>query len=192
LGNVDSNLSKIDGLLSSLTQKVDLIVLPEMFSTGFTMKPERFAEKTNGKSITWLREKAKIIGSAFVASVMIEDDGKYYNRAFFVFPDGEYLCYDKRHLFSYGGEDKKFTAGKSRLVVEYLGWRICPLVCYDLRFPVWSRNNNDYDLLIYIASWPKVRQSVWSIMPVARAIENQCYVATVNRVGSDKTCDYSV
>jgi len=189
LGDIEANLNKIDNLLSSLTQKVDIIVLPEMFSTGFTIKPERFAEKPNGSAVKWLCEKAKTTNTAFVASVMIEDDEKYYNRAFFVFPNGEYLCYDKRHLF--GGEKKEFTAGKSRLVVEYLGWRICPLVCYDLRFPVWSRNNNDYDLLIYLASWPKARQSVWSVLPVARAMENQCYVATVNRVGSDKTGDYS-
>lgn len=190
LGDADANLKNIDSLLASCSADADIIVLTEMFSTGFTMKPELFAEACDGKAVKWLQAKAKSFNSAVVASVMIEDEGKYCNRAFFVFPDGKYACYDKRHLFSYGGEDKKFEAGKSLLVVEYSGWRICPLVCYDLRFPVWSRNSNNYDLLIYMASWPSVRQNVWSILPVARAIENQCYVATVNRVGSDKTGNY--
>ena len=191
LGDIESNLKHIDNMLVSLSQKADIIVLTEMFSTGFTMKPEIFAEPVDGKTVKWLQAKAKELNSAFVASVMIDDNGKYYNRAFFVFPNGEYLYYNKRHLFGYGGEDKKFEAGKSRLVVEYLGWRICPLVCYDLRFPVWSRNCNDYDLLIYMASWDSARQNVWNVLPVARAIENQCYVATVNRVGNDKTGNYS-
>jgi len=191
LGDVDANLKNIDTLLASCCQKADIVILPEMFSTGFITKPELFAETADGKTVAWLQAKAKMLNSAFVASVMIADCGKYYNRAFFVFPTGEYLYYDKRHLFGYGGEDKKFEAGKSRLVVEYLGWRICPLVCYDLRFPVWSRNCNDYDLLIYVASWHKARQNVWRLLPVARAIENQCYVATVNRTGSDKTGNYA-
>jgi predicted amidohydrolase len=191
LGDVDENLNKIDCLLKSFTQKADIIVLTEMFSTGFTMKPERFAEPVNGKAVNWLRAKAQKSDSAFVASVMIEDNGKYYNRAFFVYPDGHYVYYDKRHLFGYGGENTKFTEGKSLLIVEYSGWKICPLVCYDLRFPVWSRNVHNYDLLIYMASWPNTRQNVWSVLPVARAMENQCYVAAVNRVGSDKTGNYS-
>lgn len=191
LGDIDANIGKIDSLLSTKTRKADIIILTEMFSTGFTMKPELFAESVNGKAVTWLRRKANELDSAIIASVMIEDSGKYYNRAFFVYPDGRYDCYDKHHLFSYGGEDKKFTAGKSLLIVEYSGWKICPLVCYDLRFPVWSRNVHNYDLLVYIASWPNARQKVWSILPVARAMENQCYVATANRTGSDKTGNYS-
>ena len=191
LGDIDTNLKNIDNLLTSFHQKADIIILTEMFSTGFAMKPELFAESVDGKAVKWLQAKAKALDSAFVASVMSADGDKYYNRAFFVFPNGEYACYDKRHLFSYGGEDKKFEAGKSRLIVEYLGWRISPMICYDLRFPVWSRNCNDYDLLIYIASWPKIRQNAWSILPIARAVENQCYVATVNRTGSDKTNNYS-
>ena len=191
LGDTDANLKNIDSLLASFSQKADIIVLTEMFSTGFTMKPELFAEPVDGKTVKWLQAKSKAYDAAFVASVMIDDCGKYYNRAFFVFPSGEYAWYDKRHLFSYGGEDKKFEAGKSRLIVEYLGWRICPLVCYDLRFPVWSRICNDYDLLVYMASWTNARQNVWSILPVARAMENQCYVATVNRTGNDKTGSYS-
>jgi predicted amidohydrolase len=191
LGNIDANLNRIDSLLNSFTQNANIIILTEMFSTGFSMKPELFAETVDGKAVNWLREKAKTLKSAIVASVMIDDNGKYYNRAFFVYPDGKYNYYDKRHLFGYGGEDKKFTAGKSLLVVEYLGWKICPLVCYDLRFPVWSRNVHNYDLLVYMSSWPEARQKVWSVLPVARAMENQCYVATVNRVGNDKTGDYS-
>ncbi|MDR1197782.1 MAG: nitrilase family protein [Prevotellaceae bacterium] len=191
LGDVDANLNKIDNLLNLFTQKADIIILTEMFSTGFSMKPERLAETANGKAVKWLIEKAQAFKSAIVASVMTEDDGKYYNRAFFVYPDGHYVYYDKRHLFGYGGEDTKFTAGKSLLTVEYSGWKICPLVCYDLRFPVWSRNVCRYDLLIYVASWPDARQNVWSVLPVARAMENQCYVATANRVGNDKTGNYS-
>jgi len=191
LGDIDANLNKIGNLLNTNTHNADLIILTEMFSTGFSMKPERFAEPTNGKALTWLCEKAKITGSAFAASVMIEENAKYYNRAFFVYPDGKYVWYDKRHLFSYGGEDKKFTAGKSPLIIEYLGWKICMQVCYDLRFPVWSRNVYNYDLLVYVASWTQARQSVWSVLPLARAMENQCYVAAVNRVGSDKTGDYA-
>jgi predicted amidohydrolase len=190
LGDVDANLGNVDNLLASFHQKADIIVLTEMFSTGFAMKPELFAEPADGKAVKWLQTKAKAFNSAIVASVMIDDNGKYYNRAFFVFPDGKYACYNKRHLFSYVSENKKFEAGKSRLVVEYLGWRICPMICYDLRFPVWTRNCNDYDLLIYIASWPKVRQKAWSILTVARALENQSYVAIVNRTGSDKTNSY--
>jgi predicted amidohydrolase len=191
LGDVDANLKNIDNMLTSCSQKADIIVLTEMFSTGFTMKPELFAEPVNGKAVKWLQTKAKALNSAFIASVMIDDGGKYYNRAFFVFLNGEYTCYNKRHLFGYGGVNKKFEAGKLRLVVDYLGWRICPLVCYDLRFPVWSRNCNDYDLLIYTASWPNVRQNAWNVLTVARSIENQCYVVAVNRVGSDKTGNYS-
>ncbi|MDR1553086.1 MAG: nitrilase family protein [Prevotellaceae bacterium] len=191
LGDIDANLHKIDNLLNSCTQKADIIILTEMFSTGFSMKPELFAEPVSGKAVTWLRNKAKTLDSAIVASVMTADSGKYYNRAFFVYPDGKYEYYDKRHLFSYGGENNRFTAGKSRLTIEYLGWKICPLICYDLRFPVWSRNVHNYDLLIYMASWPNARQKVWNILPVARAMENQCYVATVNRIGSDRTGDYS-
>jgi predicted amidohydrolase len=191
LGNIETNLNRIDNLLDAFTHKADILILTEMFSTGFSMKPEQFAEPINGKTVTWLCQKAKTLDSAIVASVMIEDGGKYYNRAFFVYPDGRYDYYDKRHLFNYGGEDKKFTAGKSLLIVEYAGWKICPLVCYDLRFPVWSRNIHDYDLLIYMASWPNARQNVWSILPVARAMENQCYTAAVNRIGSDKTGNYT-
>ncbi|MDR2126263.1 MAG: nitrilase family protein [Prevotellaceae bacterium] len=191
LGDIEANIGRIDSLLNSCTQKADIIILTEMFSTGFSMKPELFAEPVTGKAVTWLCEKAKNLDSAIIASVMIEDSGKYYNRAFFVYPDGKYDCYDKRHLFGYGGEDTKFTAGKSLLIVEYSGWKICPLVCYDLRFPVWSRNTHNYDLLVYMASWPNARQKVWSILPVARAMENQCYVATANRTGSDKTGNYS-
>ncbi|MDR0755175.1 MAG: nitrilase family protein [Prevotellaceae bacterium] len=191
LGNIDANLNRIDSLLNSNTKKADLVILTEMFSTGFAMKPEQLAEPVNGKAVTWLCSKAKMLDSAIVASVMIEDSGKYYNRAFFVYPDGKYDCYDKHHLFSYGGEDKRFTAGKSLLTVEYSGWKICPLICYDLRFPVWSRNVHNYDLLVYMASWPNARQKVWSILPVARAMENQCYVAATNRVGNDKTGNYS-
>ncbi len=169
----------------------DLVVLPEMFATGFSTDPVRVAQKMDGETVTWLVNTAKEQKKALVTSVVIEEDGKYYNRLFFVFPDGSYQTYDKRHLFRMAGEHHNYTGGENRLIVEYMGWRIMPLVCYDLRFPVWSRNRGDYDMLIYIASWPDSRSYAWSSLLRARAIENLCYVAGVDRVGSDPVAKYS-
>lgn len=179
------NLSKVEQFLKKVTDATDLIILPEMFSTGFSMNPLHVAEKMNGNTVNWMREKAHKMKASIAGSVIIVDDNKYYNRMLFATPDGLLHYYDKHHLFTHGGENEHYTAGKQRLIVNYLGWRICPLICYDLRFPVWSANRNDYDLLFYSANWPQKRHNVWEILPHARAIENQCYVAAVNRLGND-------
>jgi len=165
-------------------------VLPEMFSTGFSMNSKALAEDNAGATVEWLRTQAKRLGAAVTGSFIAEDGGKYYNRLVWMFPEGNFATYDKRHLFTYAREDQSYSAGDKRLVVEYLGWRICPLVCYDLRFPVWSRNDGRedgkyYDVLIYVANWPAPRMNAWKSLLPARAIENQAYVVGVNRVGED-------
>lgn len=171
--------------IEALSDEVELIVLPEMFTTGFSMNAKVLAEETDGATLQWMREMAKQKKSAITGSVIIEENGQYYNRLFFVFPDGSYKKYDKRHTFTLAGEDKTYSAGKERLIVEYKGWKICPLICYDLRFPVWARNTEDYDLLIYVANWPKKRVAAWDALLKARAIENMAYCIGVNRVGID-------
>ncbi|CAN5426619.1 amidohydrolase [soil metagenome] len=163
----------------------DMVVLPEMFSTGFSMKPEQLAETMDGPTVKWMGEQAAALSAVVTGSLIIKDGNKYYNRLIWMRPDGSCGQYDKRHLFSYAGEDKHYTAGKERLVVELKGWRVCPLVCYDLRFPVWSRNRKDYDLLLYVANWPERRSYMWKQLLIARAIENQAYVVGLNRVGDD-------
>lgn len=183
--DIDYNLQMFDRLIDEGAGDADLFVLPEMFSTGFTMSPETVAENMDGKAVSWIVAKSKAAGAAIAGSVIVEDGGSYFNRLLFALPNGELYTYDKRHLFRMGNEHNHYKAGDKRLVVTYKGWRICPLICYDLRFPVWSRNQNDYDLLIYIASWPAARRFPWESLLVARAIENQCYVVGVNRVGVD-------
>ena len=168
----------------------DIYVLPEMFSTGFCTNPEGIAESDNSETLQWLKRKSAAINAAIAGSVAVTKDGKFYNRFYFVKPDGTVTHYDKKHLFTYGGEHKRFTAGNKRVVVEFRGVRILLEICYDLRFPVWARNRGDYDMILYVASWPTPRVSAWSALLVARAIENQCYVAGVNRVGCDPTCEY--
>lgn len=168
----------------------DLYVLPEMFSTGFCIDPEEIAENVDGDVLQWMKQKSVKIQAAIAGSVAVRQDGKFYNRFYFVKPDGSVTYYDKKHLFSYGGEHNKFTAGDRRVVVEWQGVRILLEVCYDLRFPIWSRNRGDYDMIIYVASWPTPRVEAWNALLVARAIENQCYVAGVNRVGIDPNCEY--
>ncbi len=167
------------------TEETDLILLPEMFATGFTMQPEGVAETMEGESVAWMQEMARTKDCAITGSLVIEEEGKYYNRLFFVYPDGSYKTYNKRHLFTLAGEEKHYTAGKDRLILEYRGWKICPLVCYDLRFPVFSRNTEDFDLLLYVANWPQVRVQAWDALLKARAIENMCYAAGLNRIGQD-------
>lgn len=184
--NIDLNLKNFEEKINLVTSDTDLIVLPEMFTTGFTMNPENVAEPENGKAVSWLVETAKQKQTAITGSLVIHENGKYFNRLFFVFPDGNYQMYDKRHLFSLAKEDKKYTSGKDKLIVEYKGWKICPLVCYDLRFPVFSRNTEDYDLLIYVANWPKSRIDAWDILLKARAVENVVYTIGLNRVGTDQ------
>ena len=167
----------------------DLYVLPEMFSTGFCTQPEGIAER-DGYTLEWMKQQAAKHQAAIAGSVATEVDGRFYNRFYFVKPDGTVSHYDKKHLFTYGGEHKRFTPGTERVIVEWKGVRILLEVCYDLRFPVWSRNRGDYDMILYVASWPTPRVEAWSALLVARAIENQCYVAGVNRVGVDPSCEY--
>ena len=168
----------------------DLYVLPEMFSTGFCTQPEGIAESCDSDTLKRMKRKSAEIDVAIAGSIAVEQEGKYYNRFYFVKPDGSVTYYDKKHLFTYGGEHLRFTAGEERVVVEWRGVRILLEVCYDLRFPIWARNRGDYDMILYVASWPTPRVAAWSSLLVARAIENQCYVAGVNRVGTDPACEY--
>lgn len=182
--NPVENRSHFDSLLGDLKDS-HLVVLPEMFTTGFTMNAENASEASEGKTLAWLQQWAKRINAAITGSVAINDNGNYYNRLYFVYPDGSYKTYDKKHLFTLANEHHTYSAGKERLIVDYLGWKICPLVCYDLRFPVWARNTQDYDALIYVANWPKVRTPAWDALLKARAIENISYCIGVNRIGLD-------
>jgi predicted amidohydrolase len=183
--NPKENRLNLEEKIHSISEVVDLIVLPEMFTSGFTMHPKNCAETMQGATISWLQSLAKEKNSAITGSLIIEENGNYFNRLVFVFPNGEIQHYDKRHLFTLAGEDKTYTAGTKKLIVEYKGFKICPLICYDLRFPVFSRNVEDYDLLIYVANWPKIRTNAWDILLKARAVENISYVIGVNRVGID-------
>lgn len=171
--------------------KSDLYVLPEMFSTGFATQPEGIAESNNSDTLLWMKQKAAQLDAAIVGSIAVKEGEQYFNRMYFVKPDGNVTVYNKRHLFTYSGEDKHFTCGENRIVVSFRGFRFLLEVCYDLRFPVWSRNRGDYDAIIYIASWPVPRINAWSSLLVARAIENQCFVIGVNRVGKDPSCEYN-
>ncbi len=183
--NPEANRNNFKKLINSINESTDIIILPEMFATGFTMKPEGVAETMDGETVQWMKDMAVAKECAVTGSLVIQENGNYYNRLFFVLPDGEIKTYDKRHLFSLAGEDKAYTAGTDRLIINYRGWKICPLVCYDLRFPVFSRNTEDIDLMLYVANWPSLRVAAWDTLLKARAIENMCYVAGVNRVGND-------
>ena len=183
--NPNENKRLLQEKINSISQYIDLIVLPEMFTSGFTMNPKAVAETMKGETISWLKNIAKDKDAAITGSLVIEENGNYYNRLVFVFPDGEIQHYDKRHLFTLAGEDKVYTAGNEKLIIEYKGFKICLLICYDLRFPVFSRNVEEYDVLIYVANWPKPRTNAWDILLKARAVENMCYVIGVNRVGFD-------
>lgn len=183
--NPNENKALLQEKINAISQYVDLIVLPEMFTSGFTMNPKNIAQSMQGEAISWLKETAKDKDCAITGSLVIEENGNYFNRLVFVFPNGEIQTYDKRHLFTLAGEDKVYTAGKDKLIVEYKGFKICPLICYDLRFPVFARNVEDYDVLIYVANWPKPRVNAWDILLKARAVENMSYVIGVNRVGLD-------
>lgn len=168
-----------------LAGHTDLVVLPETFSTGFSMDTQSLAEAMDGPTVGWMREEAAALGCVIAGSLIVREDGRHFNRLVWARPDGTVASYDKRHLFRMAQESQHFAAGSRRLVVELKGWRVCPLICYDLRFPVWSRNRGDYDLLVYVANWPTRRAHAWSSLLRARAIENQCYVAGVNRIGTD-------
>lgn len=185
--NKEKNLNMFSEKIASVSESTDLIVLPEMFTTGFSMQPARFAEAMSGETISWMREKAKEKNAVITGSFICGENSSYYNRLVWMRPDGTYSVYDKHHLFSMGDENNYYTAGTKRIIEEWKGWKICPLVCYDLRFPVWARNikKDPYDLLIYVANWPERRAGAWKTLLPARAVENQCYVAGLNRVGND-------
>lgn len=188
------NLAHFDALVNSITETTHLIVLPEMFTTGFTMNPAKLAEPSNGEALAAMKKWAQQKNAVVTGSVSVEDGGKYYNRLFWVEPNGNFSTYDKRHLFRMAGEDKHYAMGTKKLITKLNNWHICPQVCYDLRFPVWSRNTfkktngvptAEYDVLLYVANWPEVRSYPWKQLLIARAIENQCYVIGVNRIGED-------
>ena len=185
----EANRMRADAAIDSVPGS-DLYILPEMFSTGFCTRPEGIAESADSETLAWMKTKAAATGAAIAGSVAVTENGRYYNRFYFVKPDGSVTQYDKKHLFTYGGEHEHFTAGDRRVVVEWCGVRILLEICYDLRFPVWARNHGDYDMIIYVASWPTPRVDAWKSLLTARAIENQCYVAGVNRVGDDPSNQY--
>jgi predicted amidohydrolase len=183
--NPEANLAMFTKKLDQISPATDVVVLPEMFTTGFSMSPENLAEPENGRTLQWMKEMAQKHDIALTGSVIIQEGKHYFNRLFWVYPDGMYHAYDKRHLFSLAGEEKKYRPGENRLVVQYKGFTFLPLICYDLRFPVWSRNDLGYDVLLYVANWPERRAYYWNQLLIARAIENQSYVIGVNRVGDD-------
>ena len=208
--NSTANLANLEEKIAQISLPTDLIILPEMFTTGFTMNAKAMAEPMNFTTFKWMKQQAKRTQAVITGSFIVKEDNQFFNRLLWMRPDGSFETYDKRHLFRMGEEEKTFTAGTKRLIVELKGWRICPLICYDLRFPVWSRNsykekkdidsenlttqtsnlkpqtsNLNYDLLIYVANWPQVRSQVWDTLLQARAIENQSYCVGVNRVGKD-------
>ncbi len=187
-----TNLRLLEEKIQSIESPTEIVVLPEMFSTGFSMKPELFAETMEGESVAWMKRVSRENGIILTGSLIIEEEGKYFNRLIWMLPNGQMGHYDKRHRFAYAGEDQHYTAGDKRLIASVKGWKINLQVCYDLRFPVWARNrvskdvsNPEYDVLIYVANWPERRSHAWKTLLCARAIENQSYVVGVNRVGSD-------
>ncbi|WP_341215947.1 amidohydrolase [uncultured Wocania sp.] len=183
--NPELNRKNFSEKLKSISESVDVIILPEMFTTGFTMHAQEVAETMQGETVEWMKNEALKHKTAMVGSIIVSEDNNYYNRLLFVEPSGKISIYNKRHTFTLVGEDKVFTAGNKKVIMNYKGWKICPLICYDLRFPVWARNIEDYDVLIYVANWPKPRISAWDTLLKARAIENMSYCIGVNRVGID-------
>jgi predicted amidohydrolase len=183
--DAERNLAEFSRALQQVEGSTDLFVLPEMFATGFTMNAEEHAERMNGRSVSWMAETAKASGAAICGSLIIRDSGRYFNRFVLMRPDGNFDFYDKRHLFRLAGEHEHYAPGSERVTFRFKGWRIRPMICYDLRFPAWSRGQNDYDLLIYVANWPDRRHLAWETLIRARAIENLAYVAAVNRIGTD-------
>jgi predicted amidohydrolase len=180
-----ANRRRLGELLNALPQGSDLIVLPEMFATGFTMDPASNAETMDGPSVAWLADTARRHGVTLCGSLVISENGHFYNRLVWMSPAGECQHYDKRHLFRMAGEHLQYKAGAGRVLMRLKGWRVCPLICYDLRFPVWSRGADAFDLQIFVANWPAARRSAWRTLLPARAVENQCYCVGVNRVGTD-------
>jgi omega-amidase len=190
--NPVANRVKIDEWLQKANKNIDVVFLPEMFTTGFSMNVSELAEPMEGETVLWMKKCSSEHQFALCGSLIIKENDQYFNRLLFVEPSGEVHFYNKRHLFTMGKEENYFQKGTQRLIVNYKGWRICPLICYDLRFPVWSRNLSEYDILVYSANWPQARTEVWNTLLKARAIENQCYVVGANRVGVDEnTISYS-
>jgi len=183
--NPKQNRNNFAEKIKRIGQSVDIILLPEMFTSGFTMSPINVAETMEGKTIKWMLEIALKSNAAIGGSLVIEEEGAFFNRFVFTKPDGTMEIYDKRHTFTLAGENEVYTSGKDKVIIAYKGWKICPLICYDLRFPVWARNTETYDVLLYVANWPKPRISAWNTLLKARAIENMCYTIGVNRVGVD-------
>jgi predicted amidohydrolase len=182
------NLQHLDQLIDELPS-TDLLLLPEMFATGLNNNPQEIADGAPA-TIAWMQQKARKLDAAVVGSLATEDQGLFFNRLYFVEPDGNITTYDKRHLFIYGGEAQQFTRGSERVVVHFRGVRFLLQVCYDLRYPIWGRNRDDYDCILYSANWPISRDTAWQTLTRARAIENQCYVAAANRIGTDQQCEY--
>lgn len=195
-----ANLQMLQDKISRVEASAQIVVLPEMFSTGFSMKPELFAETMTGATIQWMKEMAAKKRIILTGSIIIEEEGQFYNRLIWMLPNGQMGAYDKRHLFAYGEEDRHYARGTERLIASVNGWKINLMVCYDLRFPVWSRQSRDlpgnpappfeYDVLVYVANWPERRNTAWKTLLRARAIENQCYVVAVNRIGDDGNSIY--
>ncbi len=183
--NAKENVKRYSEKINNINEDIDIVVLPEMFSTGFSMVPEGISETMQGEIVHWMKYLASEKNAAICGSLIILEDNNFYNRFLFVQLSGEITYYDKRHLFTLAGEEKVYTQGNEKLIIDYKGWKICPLVCYDLRFPVWSRNVEAYDVLLYVANWPKPRIVAWDTLLKARSIENMCYVIGVNRVGVD-------
>lgn len=191
--NPEANRRMFEEKMDGITEKMELVILPEAFTTGFSMNPEKLAEPMDGPTLAWMKGVAARKKIILTGSIFIEEAGHYFNRLLWVLPNGEVGQYDKRHLFAYAGEDKQFSAGHRRLIASVKGWRIFLQICYDLRFPVWSRQQvsshppgeAEYDLLITVANWPERRNQAWKTLLAARAIENQAYVVGLNRVGED-------
>lgn len=183
--NKAANFKHFDELINAIELDTDLIVLPEMFTTGFSMNAENLYDIPEGKTLHWLKSHASRKNAAITGSTIIKDNGHFYNRLYFVKPGGSYQTYDKKHLFTLAGEQNYYSPGHDKLIVDYKGWKICPMVCYDLRFPVWIRNHEDYDLLIFVANWPAMRVKAWDTLLQARGIENMSYTIGVNRIGED-------
>ena len=183
--NPAKNIAFFEAKINGLPKETDLVVLPEMFTTGFTMQPKKVAETMNGSAISWMKKMAAEKKIAITGSIVIEEENKFYNRLVFAHPSGRIETYDKRHSFTLAGEDKVYTSGNKKLIIDYKGWKICPLICYDLRFPVWVRNTENYDLLIFMANWPVKRIKAWDTLLKARSIENMTYTIGVNRTGKD-------
>lgn len=187
---IDENLATLSQLLKDVPSESHIVVLPEMFATGFTMEPENVAQTMDGSIVTWMLEKAQTHKKIITGSIAIQEDGQNYNRLVWMLPNGVYYTYDKRHLFSFAGEQEHYQSGEDKLIVQVNGWKICLNICYDLRFPVWLRQSpnldQQYDVLLFVANWPERRSHAWRTLLLARAIENQSFVVAVNRVGLDK------